>query len=119
MTISPDSVKTITLEFELYCENGWKKSLLGTFLFLGSIIGTAIFGYISNNFGRKKACVYAYIIGSSGALLIAASPNYYVALVFFTICGFILPYNNFCSVLLNELGDGEFRNFATGMILVA
>jgi len=117
--VSDDSVNTLTLEFKLYCDDAWKKSLLGTFLFLGSIIGTAIFGFISNNYGRKKACVCAYVLGSIGALLIAASPNYYVALLFFTICGLVLPYNNFCSIVLNEIGDGNFRNFATGMILVA
>ncbi len=93
--------------------------MLGTFVFVGAIIGTAIFGMVANNKGRKVACVCAYVTGSTGVLLLSVAPSYWTALPCMVVAGFVLPYNNFCSVLLNEIGDGEFRNLATGMILVA
>ncbi len=107
------------MDFGLYCDDAWKKSLMGTITFSGAIIGTAIFGMVANNQGRKKACVAAYLTGSSGVLLLSIAPNYWSALPCMLLIGFVLPYNNFCSVLLNEIGDGDFRTLATGMILVA
>ena len=39
------------IEFELYCDNAWKKGLLGTALFISAIIITLIMGTITN---RRK-----------------------------------------------------------------
>jgi len=63
--------------------------------------------------------VLAYLTGSTGVLILVFVPNYWTALPVMVLVGCVLPYNNFCSVLLNEIGNGEFRNLATGMILVA
>jgi len=49
-----NSLPTITLEYELYCEDSWKKGLLGTSLFVVSIITTFFGGILANNNGRKS-----------------------------------------------------------------
>jgi len=41
------------LEFELYCDDAWKKGLLGTGVMLGSLFSQFLFGMIADNYGRK------------------------------------------------------------------
>ena len=103
----------------MYCGDAWKKSLLGTFLFIGGILGTAVFSVVANTYGRKKACVLSFLLGSLGGVLLSFAPNYWYALGLYLMTGLVLPYYNFGSLLLTESGDGNFRTFATGMFLVA
>jgi hypothetical protein len=42
--IDPESTMSITTELELYCDENYKKGLLGTAFFVVSIISTSIFG---------------------------------------------------------------------------
>ncbi len=54
--ITPDedaSPPTITLEFKLYCDDAWKKGLLGTGVMLGSLVSQLFFGMIADSYGRK------------------------------------------------------------------
>ena len=77
--ITPDedaSPPTITLEFKLYCDDAWKKGLLGTSLFISATITTLLMGIVANNYGRKIACIISLTSGSLGAIAIGFSVNY-------------------------------------------
>ena len=56
----------MTSEFELYCDNDWKKGLLGTMLFLVSSLMTLLVGVITNNLGRKTGIIFSYSFGMAG-----------------------------------------------------
>ena len=94
--ITPDedaSPPTITLEFKLYCDDAWKKGLLGTSLFVIAIFSLLIVGIISNNYGRKKALVFTLIIGAFGVVGIGSIiVHYWITLFFYALMGFVLPY---------------------------
>jgi MFS family permease len=88
ITIGPDSPDTITKEFKLYCDDAWKKGLLGTTLYTCATIFTLLMGIVANNYGRKLACVWSLILGSLGAIFIGFSPNYWIALAMYGLAGF-------------------------------
>ena len=71
--IDPSSAPTITLEFGLYCDNAWKKGLLGTSLFVSATLTAMFMGVFADIFGRKKACMFCLFFGSAGTMLIAAA----------------------------------------------
>jgi hypothetical protein len=52
-----NSAPTITLDFKLYCEDGWKKGALGTVMMTVGIVSVTTMGFISNKYGRKLALV--------------------------------------------------------------
>ena len=84
-----NSPPTITLEFGLYCENGWKKGLLGSVLFFTSVFITILMsGVITSKYGRKKTLFISYFLGMSGIFLISLSPNYEWALVGYALTSF-------------------------------
>jgi len=43
-TIDPESTMSIVTELKLYCDDNYKKGLLGTSFFIVSIISTSILG---------------------------------------------------------------------------
>lgn len=61
----------MTLEFELYCENSWKKGLLGTSLFLCTTISTFIMGYVSTYTGTYYGCLICLLLGSLGTVFVS------------------------------------------------
>ena len=117
ITVDEDaSAPTITLEFKLYCDDAWKKGLLGTSLFISATITTLLMGIVANNYGRKIACIISLTSGSLGAIGIGFSVNYWMALALYGVAGFAYPYLDFCSILLNEMGNEHFRVLGMGSI---
>ena len=111
------SVSSITLEYKLYCDDDWKKGFLGTSLFIVATISTLLVGIISNNYGRKPAIIFCYFFGTLGTILIGlVTPDYWVTLACYSLMGFLIPFLNFSSLWLNEIGDKDYRNRVNGMI---
>ncbi|XP_062127391.1 organic cation transporter protein [Drosophila sulfurigaster albostrigata] len=53
---------TIVQEWQLTCkENTWKLAFVGTTHFAGLVIGTALFGYLADRFGRKYVFLFCTI----------------------------------------------------------
>ena len=101
-----NSPPTITLEFELYCDDAWKKGLLGTSLFLVATCMVGVVGVISNNYGRKMGLIFSFCIGSSAVIFLGMIViNYWVTFLIYCIMGFVIPYLNFSSLWLNEIGN--------------
>lgn len=86
------SYPSITLEFELYCENAWKKELLLTAWMLNILCSLILFGWVGDKYGRKPSMVYCYLIGSVSFFLIGFSPNYWIALLFYFLSGTSFPF---------------------------
>lgn len=52
---------SLALEFGLYCDNNWLLPMVGSGYFLGSLMGTIIFGGVADRWGRKPAFTAACI----------------------------------------------------------
>ncbi|XP_023159895.2 organic cation transporter protein [Drosophila hydei] len=53
---------TIVQDWQLTCkENAWKLAFVGTTHFAGLVIGTALFGYLADRFGRKLIFLFCTI----------------------------------------------------------
>ena len=74
-------------------------------MFAMTMIATLILGIVSNNYGRLKACLISYMIGTVGVCCLSVVPNYWYILSMFGIMGIIVPFYIFSCLYLNELGD--------------
>ena len=105
-----NSAPTITLEFGLYCENAWKKGLLGTSFFAIATIFSLVFGIASNKYGRKIVIIVALFFGSLSFFTVIFYTNYWLILVFYSFGGMLIPFYNFSTLLCNEIGDSAYRD---------
>ncbi|XP_030554658.1 organic cation transporter protein [Drosophila novamexicana] len=54
--------QTIVQDWQLTCkENAWKLAFVGTTHFAGLVVGTALFGYLADRFGRKRIFLFCTI----------------------------------------------------------
>ncbi|EEB11356.1 organic cation transporter, putative [Pediculus humanus corporis] len=81
-----DDEWTIVGEWNITClDKQWMLSLVGTVHFIGILIGTMIFGYLADRYGRKIIFVFCIILMSTTGTAQAISPNY----IFFQIFVFL------------------------------
>ncbi|XP_077977695.1 organic cation transporter protein-like [Glandiceps talaboti] len=69
---------TVVQEFDLVCDKDWLKQLSKSIILVGKLVGSLIFGQLSDRFGRKPVFIAAIawtILVSAGT---AFSPTYYV-----------------------------------------
>nr|XP_022903983.1 organic cation transporter protein-like [Onthophagus taurus] len=72
-----DNERTVVNDFGITClENEWKLSLAGGAHFLGILIGSAVFGFLADKFGRKLIFIFCIIFMSVTGVLQSISPNY-------------------------------------------
>ncbi|XP_022815571.1 organic cation transporter protein-like isoform X2 [Spodoptera litura] len=76
---------TIVSEWDLICERRWLASFNQTVLQVGILIGSTIFGFLSDRYGRKKSFLVAISTLIIFGLAMPFSPNYLV----FTILRFL------------------------------
>ncbi|XP_029643935.1 organic cation transporter protein-like [Octopus sinensis] len=62
-----ENFSTVVSEFDLVCEKKWLKSTLQSVYFVGYLIGSIVFGVLSDRFGRKL--------------------TFFMTNLFFTVCG--------------------------------
>ncbi|EDW79680.1 uncharacterized protein Dwil_GK17890 [Drosophila willistoni] len=75
--------QTIVQEWQLMCpENAWKLAFVGTIHFAGLVIGTALFGYLADRFGRKHIFLFCIILMSLTGVAQALAWNYISFLIF-------------------------------------
>jgi MFS transporter, OCT family, solute carrier family 22 (organic cation transporter), member 4/5 len=70
-------------QWNLTCtDNQWKLALVGTAHFAGIMVGSAIFGFVADHFGRKLIFVVAIIAMSLTGIAQAVSTSYIMFLTF-------------------------------------
>ena len=57
-----DYHKSVTVEFDWVCDQGWIPALSQTVFFLGAIPGMLFFGWFSDTFGRLPTIMFSNII---------------------------------------------------------
>lgn len=77
---------TATVDFEMICSSDWKKSLAQSIYMGGMLIGSFVFGYISDRMGRRTALMISAVIlagGGTFSALLPANPSWFPL---FAIC---------------------------------
>ncbi|XP_008285702.1 solute carrier family 22 member 7-like, partial [Stegastes partitus] len=80
---------TLATEWDLVCDKKTVNKATATIFFIGVMIGAAVFGYLSDRFGRKKMLLLSYMITSVFGFASAFSYNFpmFAAMRFFTGLG--------------------------------
>ncbi|XP_039277763.1 organic cation transporter 1 isoform X2 [Nilaparvata lugens] len=120
---------TLVTELNLVCDDSWKPSLATTLFYLGSLIGSIVFGFISDRYGRRPALLLVLIPDILISVMTCYSPNYMVYTILRTLSGLFFPaLYQICFVLALELVGHSQRTtigviiamcFALGMCLLA
>ncbi|XP_076583634.1 solute carrier family 22 member 7-like [Chaetodon auriga] len=80
---------TLATEWDLVCDKRRVNRATATIFFLGVMLGAAVFGYLSDRFGRKKALLVSYVTASVFSFTSAFSYNFtmFAVMRFFTGVG--------------------------------
>ncbi|CAB3233014.1 unnamed protein product [Arctia plantaginis] len=78
---------TIVSEWDLICERRWLASFTQMMLQLGVLVGSVIFGFLSDRYGRKNTFLVAILTVILFGLGIPFSPNYIVFTTLRTFLG--------------------------------
>ncbi|EGR30153.1 major facilitator superfamily protein, putative [Ichthyophthirius multifiliis] len=108
--LKPNQFKSISMEFSLYCDQDYLRNI---FVFLGpltAIFSYIIFGYLSDNYGRKHGLKLAWKIFTFGTIIL-----YLTKVLFLVISGYIITSFGAYSILIiqlsliNEQSTGKVR----------
>lgn len=106
MILADNSPNNIVTEFSLYCEQSGLRDLTGTIFFIGGSIGTLLFSHAADQYGRKRALLISYILGSFSMLLLGLAS--YGILPFYLFLGSSWAgydaYFAFSFIILSEAG---------------
>ncbi|XP_075887157.1 organic cation/carnitine transporter 2-like [Nelusetta ayraudi] len=78
---------TVVTEFNLVCDNEWKKPLTSLVYFLGGLCGCLLSGPISDRFGRKSVFFGGSAMLSISTAALAFAPSWPVFLALFFLAG--------------------------------
>ncbi|XP_028406707.1 solute carrier family 22 member 20-like [Dendronephthya gigantea] len=76
-----DGETTIISEFDLVCDNAYKSELSTTVYFGGVLVGSFIYGFLADKYGRKPALGIALLSGGLLSFAIFIFRNYYAFVV--------------------------------------
>lgn len=69
-------------QFEIFCDDEWKLSLVGTISSLAQFIGYPIAGFMSDKYGRKTMIALSGTISATMGIIKSFAPNYIIFLIF-------------------------------------
>ncbi|KAH8270151.1 hypothetical protein KR018_004860 [Drosophila ironensis] len=69
--------RTIASEFDIFCGDQWKLSMVGTVNNIGQFVGIPLGGFLSDRYGRKFILVVAGVLSSFAGLARSHSTGYY------------------------------------------
>jgi len=78
---------TAEVEFELVCDDKLKNTLIGSMFFFGYLIGAAMGGYISDNWGRKITIMTGLVGSFACSIGVAYSTNWWMFMLFRVLVG--------------------------------
>ncbi|RRT70459.1 hypothetical protein B296_00029258, partial [Ensete ventricosum] len=117
-------------EWGLVCGQRYKVGLAQSIFFLGCMIGSGVFGHLSDSFlGRKGSLTIVCVLNAIFGLLTSLSPTYgvYVGLRFLTgfstggvgLCAFVLATEPVGPTKRGAAGMSTFYFFSAGIALLA
>eukprot|EP00092_Neocalanus_flemingeri_P000308 GFUD01000330.1.p1 GENE.GFUD01000330.1~~GFUD01000330.1.p1 ORF type:complete len:587 (-),score=99.35 GFUD01000330.1:144-1904(-) len=83
-------LSTVVEEFELVCDRAWLRTVINIMYMLGLLMGSYMFGWISDNFGRIKALMLGILfvsLSGFGAAFCSGPTGLYVFAVLRFLCG--------------------------------
>ncbi|XP_033363414.1 organic cation transporter protein-like [Bombus vosnesenskii] len=78
---------TTTSEWNLVCDRSWLRATGDSLFMVGVMLGSMIFGGLSDKFGRRPIFFLSLVIQLVGGVLVAISPEYISYVVFRLIVG--------------------------------
>ncbi|KAJ8248567.1 hypothetical protein GJAV_G00243370 [Gymnothorax javanicus] len=105
---------TISMEWDLVCDKKSLNKATATIFFIGVMCGAAVFGSLSDRYGRRTMLMVSYVLGMTFGLASAFSTSYlmFAIMRFFTGLG-ITGISIICSVLCMEWVDIESRKLVS------
>ncbi|CAL1269584.1 unnamed protein product [Larinioides sclopetarius] len=109
--------KTATTKFDLVCDKAHYPSLLLTLQNVGSLIGTPIYGILSDKYGRKLLFLVLAVVVSSTEIASVLVNDFIIFAILRTINGSVLP-SMFTSafILITEIVAPDVRAHMNGVI---
>ncbi|XP_072939670.1 solute carrier family 22 member 3-like [Epargyreus clarus] len=111
--------KTVIEEFGLICQDAWLASFTQSILMLGMLLGVAVFGWISDRFGRRVALILSILVNAVFMVAMAFSPN----LLIYCIIRLVIGVGTggaliICVVYVLEITGKQHREVAGACCLV-
>lgn len=78
-----------TMDLGMVCTDDWKKSLAQSIYMLGMLIGSFLFGYLSDSMGRRSTLLITTVVLVAGGVVSAFTPADPVYFPVFAVCRFI------------------------------
>ncbi|CAJ1052325.1 solute carrier family 22 member 7-like [Xyrichtys novacula] len=91
---------TLASDWDLVCDNRRANKAAATIFFMGVMVGAAVFGYLSDRFGRKSMLLVSYIVAAVFGIASAFSFNYTMFAVMRFFTGFGISGIGFITVAL-------------------
>ncbi|XP_046736727.1 organic cation transporter protein-like [Diprion similis] len=73
---------TASTQWDLVCDDAWLKTASESLFMLGVMLGVLTFGALSDRYGRKRMLIWGSILQLISGLLVAASPNFTMYVIF-------------------------------------
>lgn len=108
---------TLVTDMDVVCEDRWLQSLAESSYFIGTIIGSIIFGNLGNIYGRKPTFYVLLVLNIIAGILSAFPPNYVAYIVYRAFIGttsiviFQIPF-----ILAMEMVSPQKRS-VSGMLI--
>lgn len=83
----PKLCNLFSFQWNLVCDNAWLRATSDSIFMVGVMLGSMIFGGISDKYGRRVAFFSALIVQLIGGILVSISPNYISYMIFRLIVG--------------------------------
>ena len=101
---------SIVTEFDIYCDKDWAIYMSTSIYFIGSLFGSIVLGWISDNYGRKNTLFTSYFFLLLSGLCVLFMPT----LETFMICRFIVGFFKTGTivtmyVLISEIVGEKYR----------
>ncbi|XP_023170597.2 organic cation transporter protein [Drosophila hydei] len=77
-----DEEKTISTEFDIFCKDEWKLSMVGTVNNIGQFVGIPLGGYFADRYGRRTMLAIAGGLSALMGVIRSLSTNYAMFLCF-------------------------------------
>eukprot|EP00803_Ostreobium_quekettii_P007621 evm.model.scf_75.3 EVM.evm.TU.scf_75.3 scf_75:14532-21992(-) len=107
------SAYSVVSEFDLICDDSWKKGFGDSVFFFGVLVGAGLFGFLSDKYGRRKAMYAATGIAGVSTLLSGLAPSYWFYVSFKLLAGIGFGGEGLASfVLMTELVGPTWRGKA-------
>ncbi|KAG7301083.1 hypothetical protein JYU34_015479 [Plutella xylostella] len=111
-----DISSSVTTTWNLICDRQPLASLATSALQLGMLVGSVVFGHVSDRYGRKNAIVITLTLEAVAVASSAAVPYFWLYLVLRLLTGVFVGGTLVCTyVYLVELSGKSFRLYLMGL----